>query len=308
MPPSPRSSLGGHLALAGAQVAFGLFPVLGTLAFGEGGFSPLGVGTWRIAFGALALGALALALHGPKALPARADLPRLALCAVLGVALNQGLFLVGLSRSTPLSAGLVMCLIPVFTYGLAVAARQEAPSLRRGAGIGLALAGVGPLVFSGGLGVLGAHGLGNLLMVANGLSYSGYLVLSKPLTRRHPSLVIIAWAYAGSIVALPWFAAGGGLVASRPSAWWALAYVLLFPTTLGYLLNMVGLARVPASTAAVYVYLQPFVAGLASWLAFGERPSPAMLAAAAALFAGIRLVARTPSLAPREAAPSGQAG
>ena len=279
------------MALASAQVAFGLFPIFGTLAFGDGGLSPLGVGTWRIGFGAVALGALALWLYGRGALPAWADPPRVLACSILGVALNQGLFLVGLSRSTPMSAGLVMCLIPVFTTTLAVLAGQEAFSLRRSGGIGLALLGVGPLVFPDGFGNLGAHGLGNLLMMANGLSFSAYLVLSKPLVARYPPLAVTAWSYLGSLVALPWFAHGAVLVPTRPSAWWALLYVLLFPTTTGYLLNMVGLRRVRASTTAVYVYVQPFVAGVASWLVFGEQPSVGMGLAAVALFAGIRLVA-----------------
>ena len=56
---SRQSVWAGHVALAGAQVAFGLFPIFGTLAFGPGGVSPLGLGTWRIAVGAVVLALLA---------------------------------------------------------------------------------------------------------------------------------------------------------------------------------------------------------------------------------------------------------
>jgi drug/metabolite transporter (DMT)-like permease len=61
---------------------------------------------------------------------------------------------------------------------------------------------------------------------------------------------------------------------------------------LAYLLNVFALARLGASTTAVYVYLQPLVTALASWIAFGERPAGATLAAAGALFTGVWLVAR----------------
>src|SRR5204862_206311 len=77
---------------------------------------------------------LAAAVHGRAALPPRTDLPRLASAAFLGVALNQGLYLEGLARSTPINAVLVMCLIPVFTFGLATVAGLETFSGTRLAG------------------------------------------------------------------------------------------------------------------------------------------------------------------------------
>jgi drug/metabolite transporter (DMT)-like permease len=57
-------------------------------------------------------------------------------------------------------------------------------------------------------------------------------------------------------------------------------------------LNMYGLARVPASTTAVFIYAQPLIGAVGSWLVFGETPSAEMLIATACLFAGIWLVAR----------------
>jgi len=292
----PPSLVSAHLALGGAQIAFGLFPVVGVVVFRPGGLSPLGVGAWRIAGGAAALGLLAAARFGSAMIPRRSDLPRLVICALLGVAINQGLFLVGLSRSTPMHAGIVMALIPVITFVVAAAAGQESFSPVRLAGVLVALAGIGPLLLSGFLGTLGAHASGNLLMAANAIAYSLFLVLAKPLMRRYPPLVVTAWAYLLSLVALPFFAAGERLLPDpgNPTAWWSLAYILVFPTVVTYLLNIFALARLRASTIAVYVYAQPIVTGLASWLVFAERPSAAMVFAAAALFLGVWLVARQP--------------
>jgi len=298
-PPAPgtdRRILAGHAALAAVQVGFGLFPVFGMLAFQPGGLSPLAVGAWRIVAGSLAVGTLAAWRYGRQSIPRRRDLPLFFLCAMLGVAVNQGLYLVGLSRSTPMNAGLVMSLIPVFTFALAALGRQEAFRPVRAFGIAVALAGTLPLLFEHGLGNLGAYGVGNLFMVANALSYSTFLVLSKKLTRDYPALVITAWSYLLSLVAVPAFALGQRMVpeAGVPSAWWSLAYILVVPTVIAYVLNMFALARVRASTVAVYVYSQPIIAGLASWVAFGERPTHAMLVAAPTLFLGIWLVGRRP--------------
>lgn len=292
--------LSGHAALAAAQIGFGLFPVFGTLVFAAGGVSPLGVGSWRIGAGALILGAITFAVHGRAALPERKDVPRFLWCALLGVVINQGLFLVGLSRSTPMNAGLVMSMIPVFTFAIAAAVGQERFSALRAVGILIALAGLVPLLFGTGGGegprILAQYGPGNLLMAGNALSYSMYLVISKPLTRKYPALVILAWNYLLSLLALPYFAMGEKLLPDPgfAAAWWSLAYIIAFPTVISYLLAMFGLARVRASTTAIYVYSQPIIAGVASWLAFGEQPTVAMLVAAIALFIGIWLVARKP--------------
>jgi drug/metabolite transporter (DMT)-like permease len=286
----------GHTALIVAQVAFGLFPIFGKLVFDPRGLSPLGVGTWRIAGGAIVLGGLAFLGYGRRALPARRDVPRFFIGALLGVAVNQGLFLIGLDRSTPMNAGLVMSLIPVFTLGIAGIVRQERFSLLRASGVVVALLGILPLLFHEGVGDLGKYGVGNLFMVANALAYSGYLVITKPLTARYPPLVVIAWAYLFSLVCLPYFVPGEKLLPDPGfvEGWWSLAYIVAFPTVLAYLLNMFALTRLRASTTAVYVYAQPMITGIASWFVFGERPSAAMLLAAAALFVGIWLVARRP--------------
>lgn len=295
MTPPRQTVWAGHAALAGAQVAFGLFPIFGTLAFGPGGVSPLGLGTWRIGVGALVLGLLAAARFGGRALiPDRADRVRVLACALLGVALNQGLFLTGLSLSSPMSAGLVMCLIPVFTYAFALLVRQEALRPARVVGLAVALVGVTPLVFPDGLGVLAGHGLGNALLVCNAAAYSLYVVLGKPLVAKYPPLVVTAWAYLGSLVVLPLFAWDAVLVPEpgATAAWLGVAYVVLFPTILGYLANLFALARVPATTTAVYVYVQPLVAGVAAWWVFSERPDARMALAAAALLVGVGLVVR----------------
>lgn len=276
-------------------MAFGLFPVFGQIVFRPGGFSPLGVGAWRLTAGAIVLSTLAAGVYGRGALPAWADLGRLFAGAVLGVALNQALYLEGLARSTPMNSVLVMCLIPVFTFVLAAMVGIETFSGARLVGVLVALGGTLPLVLEGGFTGLGRYGFGNLLMVANGFCYSIYLIVSKPLLKRYPPLVVIAWSYVLSLMFVPWFVWGQRLVpeAGHLGTWWGLAYIIVFPTMLAYLFNMFALSRLEASTTTIYIYAQPLITGLASWVAFGETPTRAMLVAAPALFAGVWLVSRS---------------
>ncbi|MEM9382163.1 MAG: DMT family transporter, partial [Planctomycetota bacterium] len=306
-PPPPRdgsraaataSMRSGLVALAAVQVCFGLFPVFGGLAMdAERGFSPFAVAGWRIAVGAVVLLLLAGAIHGRRALPERRDLGRLAGFAVLGIVLNQGLFLVGLQRSTPMNAGLVICLIPVFAYAVAVALRRERLHATRALGVLVALAGGVPLFLSGGADLSSSHAFGNLLMAGNALCYAIYLVLSKPLLTRMPPLALVAWIYVLSVPFLPLFLAGQDMAPEMASrgAWLSLAYVIVFPTIVAYALNTFALARVEASTTAFFIFAQPIITAVAAWLLLAERPTLELGLAAVGLFAGMALVLRRPA-------------
>ncbi len=283
----------GLIALVGVQVSFGLFPVFGGLAMDPvAGFAPFAVAAWRITIGAVVLFALSLGLFGRRAIPARRDLLPLALFAFLGIVLNQGLFLVGLQKSTPMNAGLVICLIPVFAYSVAVCGRREAFHPRRALGVVVALAGAIPLFVAGGADLASEHAVGNLMMAGNALCYAFYLVYSKPLLARMPALVLVAWIYILSLPWLPLFVIGHELAPATAStgAWWSLAYVIVFPTIVAYALNSYALARVEASTTAFFVFAQPLITALAAWILMNEAPTPALGLAALGLFAGMALV------------------
>jgi len=277
------------------QVCFALFPIFAKFAFGRGGsggagaFTPFSITVWRIAFGSASLLGAAFLLHGRAALPRPRDLPALFACSFLGVTANMALYLEGLSRSTATNAGLMMCLIPVFTFAIAAATKQEPFERRRALGV---------LVVLVGAALLQGHApheivVGNGLMVLNTLCYAIYLVTSRPLLARYPPLVLIAWVFALGLPFAPWFARGQTLVPAAPAtAWWAFGLILVFATSLPYMLNAWALARVRASTTAIFIYLQPLITAAAGTFVLGERPGRRTLGSALFVFAGMWLVAR----------------
>jgi drug/metabolite transporter (DMT)-like permease len=279
------------------QVVFGLFPVLGLLAMdSEVGFDPMAVAAWRVGGASLLLAVMARLRHPGALLPKREDLPLLFLLAMLGIVANQALYLTGLERSSAMDAGLMMCTIPIFTCAVAAIAKQEPLTARRVGGVALALAGVLPLVLGRGeVGLLADHAVGNLLMAANCLCFAIYLVLSRPLSGRVPALVLITWTYWLSLPALPFFLWGRSPLPAdvgNLEVWASLAYVVIFPSILGYLLNLYALSRVGAGVTSTYVYLQPVLTAVAAYWILGELLTPQVGLAAAALFAGVALVSR----------------
>jgi drug/metabolite transporter (DMT)-like permease len=204
------------------------------------------------------------------------------------------LYMEGVARTSALHTGLLVVQIPVFTYAVACLARAERAERRRVLGIAVALAGALVIVLertgtSGGGGSL----LGNLLIVANCLSYAVYLVLARGLLQRFPTLVVIAWIFWCSLPAVPFLFLAGPVwpAGAAPRVLASFAYTLVFGTFLAYLLNAFALARVPASTVAVFIFLQPLVAGTAGVLVLDERITLPVVVAGALLLAGITLVA-----------------
>lgn len=288
--PGTRSA---HAALLACQFCFGLFPLFGKRALEE--FAPGVLAGWRIVVGSLVFALLALAVHGRHVLPRRRHVLPMLVCAFLGIALNQALFLEGLKRSSSVNTGLMMMVIPLFTYVVAVLVRQERWSTQRITGIVIALTGTSYLVLQRGLDLRSDYLAGNLLLIANTLSYAIFLVAAKPLMRQYPPLVFTGWMYVLCLWSVPLIAIDGPVLPDASSgAWGSLVMVLVFPTTLAYLLNMYALQHVRASTIAVYVFLQPLIAGVAGVWVRGESFGWSMAGAAACMLAGVWVVVRRP--------------
>ncbi len=298
--PTERERRQGFLALIGVQIFFGLSPVV--RAWAPHVVTARAVVFWRIAVGAVVMGAAAFALHGRRAIPERRHLVRFIACALLGISLNMLLFLDGLDRSTPPNATLLMQLIPVFTYAIAVCFRIERFAIGRGLGIAFALAGAMVLILQRGAD-LGAseHRFGNLLMVANAASYSIYLVMARPLARHYPALVVMTWVFVFALPTLPLVASGIELAPAAASTndWISVAYLVFGGTIGAYLLNAFALSRISSSTTAAYIFLQPLITCAADYLWLGHALQSGLLVAAALIFVGLALVLRRPKAIPQ---------
>jgi drug/metabolite transporter (DMT)-like permease len=294
--------LAAHVSLAAAQVGFGLFPVAGKLVF-EGGISPLALAALRAAFGAGSL-FLVAQLSGARPVERRSDLLRLALYAFFGIVLNQVFYLEGLSRSSATHAGVLVAATPAVAYGLAILLRRESPSPGPTLGVVCAIVGAAWIALLRPAGPPGrsAPSLeGDLFLCANVTCYAIYLVLVRDILGRVEPLRAIAWVFLfGALANVPLGIADLHEVPWAnvpPRAWAALGFVLLFPTSVCYALNVYALRKAPSSVAAVYTTSQPIVACASAGLFLGERtPVVETVAASVLILGGVVLVGfRRPS-------------
>ncbi len=205
----------------------------------------------------------------------RKDLLLLAVCALFGVALNQLLFFMGLERTSPINASIIMITTPMLVLIFAALLLKERIRIIQVLGILIGGAGAAMLILSKGKIALDrGDTLGNVFILLNAMSYALYLVLVKRLMRKYRALTVIkgvfltGWIYI-SLIAVPdlldtaWSAMPGHIVAS-------IGYVILFTTFLAYLLTAWAIKHLSSGVVGAYIYLQPVFATAFSYLFLSE--------------------------------------
>lgn len=282
-----------HLALIGVQLMFGTWPIVGKVALRS--MSSTSLVALRVVGASVAFMLLQVKLGQLRKIPRR-DLAWLVLCSMLGVALNQLLFVKGVALTTVINATLLGTTIPVFTLVVSIAFGYDGISLRRTLGIALAASGVIYLVDPLRADFSAQTNTGNLLIVASSLFYGAYIAVSRDLFKRYGALNVISWMFCiGCLVTVPvgaYALSGDNLQAAPVTVWLAVIYIILVPTVVAFYLNAWALTRVTPSTVATYIYLQPLIAfGLAP-LILGETFNSRILIASLLIFAGVGVVTK----------------
>jgi drug/metabolite transporter (DMT)-like permease len=278
-----------HAALLSVALLFSLNYIISKLGMNE--FAPMTFAWLRCAGAAVLLAFFARGQELP-----RADRRRLILFAILGVVINQTLFLGGLAFTTVQVAAILVTSTPVFTLAGAILLGQERATASRLGGIALACAGA--LLVVGGEGWHGTTRslIGTVMILVNCVSYAAYLVLSKPYMSGASARAVVARMFSvGTLLMLPIAAFSLGTEEWRtisPAAGTALGVVILGPTVAAYLLQAWALRHADSSLVAAQTYIQPLLASLLGWLVFGERIRAIVAVAAAMIFAGVWLAGR----------------
>lgn len=194
----------------------------------------------------------------------RRDAARLAAVGLLVVVGYHVSLNVGTRFTTSGTAALVVALAPALTLVLATVLGLDRGTVRRGAGLAVAFAGVAVVVLLGAGGELSlANAKGPLIVLAAPVSFALYNVLLQPLLDRYSLLALTA---ASSLVGTL-----GLFPLARPSTVDAVTgisagdaalvlYLGILCTLLGYLAWNVGLRGLGSTSAVTYAYGIPVLA------------------------------------------------
>jgi drug/metabolite transporter (DMT)-like permease len=222
------------------------------------------------------------------------DRLRLLMCALTGIAINQLLFLKGLSLTYPVHASLLMLSTPILIVLFAGWILKENTGWQKIAGLLLGVAGAAVLILSK---INGADKgnviLGDVLILVNAVSYTVYFIIVKPLMLKYNAVVVIRWIFtAGLFMVLPF-----GWAELTEINWAiftandfiAMGLVVITGTFLAYLFNIYGIKMLGAATAGFYIYTQPFFATAIAMFFLYEPLELYKVVAAVLIFTGVYL-------------------
>ena len=267
---------------------------------------PEGLTIMRMAFACVMFWVVSLFVHKEK-VPLK-DLGMLFVCALCGVGINQGLFIVGLNRSSPVDASIIATAVPIFVLLLAAVILKEPITRKKSFGVFMGVSGGLLLVFSSTQSADSVSSLdGDVMMIISGLMYAIYLVLSKPLSLRYSSVTMMKWMFLFStLITLPfaiesiWNTPAFHKEVFDGQELGAIFFVLFGATFVPYLLIPLALKRIRPTTVSMYNYIQPIVASFIAVFIGQDSFSVTKLVSAALVFSGVYLVTQSKSRADLE--------
>jgi drug/metabolite transporter (DMT)-like permease len=191
------------------------------------------------------------------------DVPRLILCGLLGVAVNQLFFFHGLNLTSPIDSSIIITSIPVMVLIFSALILKEKITAQKLLGLTVGAIGAVLLIWYGKTASGTSTALGNLFVFINTCSYALYLVIVKPMMAKYNSITVVSWVFLFGFCFM--FPIGiGDFLATDFSAfdlntYLAVGFVVLFTTFFAYLFNIYALNYVAPSVSGSYVYLQPAV-------------------------------------------------
>ena len=264
-----QTSLKGHLSMLGANCMWGLMSPISKFVMMAGVVSPLVVTDMRIT-GAMILFWVASFFQKPEHVGHK-DLARLFGAALLGIVLNQGCFIFGVSLSSPGDASIITTSMPLWAMLLAAFILKEPITGKKVLGIAAGACGALMLIMGSGPHVKnmasagGDYAIwGDLLVLSAQFFYALYIVVYKDFVNKYSLITIMKWMFTYAFICVIPFSAGDLMQTVWSQLSWTeimgLTYIVVCATFLSYMFIVVGQKILRPTVAGMYNYVQPLVA------------------------------------------------
>jgi len=250
---------------------------------------PVTLGVFRFGTGFLIL--LPIALMMKSRWPRGRDWIAVALLGILFFFAFSVLFNLAYSYTTAARGALTLSTMPLTTMLVGAALGVEKITLRKCAGVLVAIAGVFFALIVGLADAPAGAWRGELVMLTATLCMSLYNVWSRPfIARSDPLTFLTAGMGAAALCLLVWALAIGGFSAAGhfdPSQWLAVAYLGVVGSAGAFILWVFALSRTSPTKTAVTITVNPVFASVVGAIAIGEGIGPNLIVGLAAVVAGI---------------------
>ena len=285
-----------HLALIGTNIFFAINFSAVKYLINNQFIQPFGLNFIRMLFTTLLLWALYF-VNPVKITVKKIHYKRFLICALLGIVINQLLFIKGLSMTYSIHASLLMLTTPIFITIIAAFILKEQLHKFKIQGLLLGVSGALILVLARKAVGTGSNIFwGDIFVIVNAICYSCYFILVKPLMKRYSAMSVIRVLFTmGTIIAMP--VCWNQFVAIPWSHYSVLAVGILLLIVIGgtffaYTFNLYGIKYLGASVSGAYIYTQPFFATIIAMIFMNETLDVYKIIAAVFIFTGVYLVTK----------------
>lgn len=283
-----------------ASIAWGLMAPVGKDIMNTD-ITALSLATFRMVGGAVCFWIASIFTPHEEVKPH--DLMLLFFAALFAIVFNQGMYIFGLSLTSPIDASIITTTAPIATLILAAIFLREPITGKKLTGVFLGA--IGALIM-----ILGSTGtnqggggsiLGDVLCFLAQVSFAAYLTFFKELAGKYRPITCMKWMF--SYAAICFIPFSYREVSAIPFAdiewgtWGEVAFVVVGATFMTFLLLMVAQKVLRPTVLSMYNYTQPIVASVVS-VAIGIGTFGWLKGLAVVLvFAGVYLVTQSKSRA-----------
>lgn len=281
----------------GANAMWGLMSPVSKFIMLGGTVAPIVVTDLRIG-GAMILFWLASFLQKPEHVNHK-DLASLFVASLLGIILNQGCFLFGVSLSSPGDASIITTSMPLWAMVLAALILKEPITGRKVLGIAAGAGGALLLILGSSQKQAVSSGSGtaiwgDLLVLFAQFCYAMYIVLYKDFVNKYSLITIMKWMFTYAFICTLPFSARQIMNTEwsnlQTMEIYGLAFIVVGATFVSYMLVVIGQKNLRPTVAGMYNYIQPLVACIVALLWGMDSFNFTKVIAVVLIFGGVYLV------------------
>lgn len=293
-----NKNLHGHLFALTANVMWGLMSPIGKSALQE--FSATSVTTFRMVGAAAAFWILSIFCKQEHV--DHRDMLKIFFASLFALVFNQGVYIFGLSMTSPIDASIVTTTLPIVTMIIAAIYLKEPITNLKVLGIFVGAMGALTLILSSQTAGSGNGSIiGDLLCLVAQISFSIYLTVFKGLSQKYSPITLNKWMFIyASMCYIPFSyqdVAGIQWAEVSTAAYVQIGYVVIGGSFLAYIFIMTAQRLLRPTVVSMYNYMQPIVASIAAIImglgVFGWEKGIAV----ALVFLGVYIVTKSKSKA-----------
>lgn len=293
----------GHLFALTANIMWGLMAPIGKFALQE--FSAISVTTFRMIGAAAAFWLLSFFCKEEHV--NHRDMLKIFFASLFALVFNQGVYIFGLSLTSPVDASIVTTTLPIVTMIVAAIYLKEPITNKKVLGIFVGAMGALILIISSqATDNGGGNIIGDLLCLLAQISFSIYLTVFKGLSQRYSAITINKWMFVyASICYIPFSYHDISTIQWNTISTISIIevlYVVIGGSFIAYLCIMSAQKILRPTVVSMYNYMQPIVATIAAIImgvgSFGWQKGIAI----ALVFLGVYIVTQSKSRADFEKA------